>query len=261
MNKKFKVISINITTQRGKSWGRVYVQFEKEGELQFIFKNWLFFEEKTYLGIGNLNDEPSYIKFDEKDRYVFYDEKLVLKGQADNLVLTPPEHKKEYGTPSIILKRLLIELKAGIGEPVENRRDWFLKLPKAPILSSIKVGKNYKIYLPDYELEIELEPRQKAVYILFLKHPEGITLAHIDEHMLEFRSIYEKLTVSDQDVKIEKSFKKLITIKDNSLQEQISKIKKYLIVELGETLAQHYYISGKKGGRYKIQLDPSLINS
>ena len=44
-------------------------------------------------------------------------------------------------------------------------------------LSRIVITKDYRIVLPDYQnMEIKMEPIVKAVYLLFLKHPEGIYL-------------------------------------------------------------------------------------
>jgi hypothetical protein len=67
---------------------------------------------------------------------------------ADNLYLTTPNYKEKYGTPSIILKRLLIELRANIGEPLADRSGWYqgYQTPEV-ILSPIVITANYKIYL------------------------------------------------------------------------------------------------------------------
>ena len=42
-------------------------------------------------------------------------------------------------------------------------------------LSRLVIMKDYRLLLPDYnDMEIKMEPLVKAVYLLFLKHPEGI---------------------------------------------------------------------------------------
>lgn len=47
-------------------------------------------------------------------------------------------------------------------------------MPK-PKLSKLVVTKDLRIFLPDYEnMEITMEPLVKAVFLLFLKRPEGI---------------------------------------------------------------------------------------
>ena len=50
-------------------------------------------------------------------------------------------------------------------------------------LSRLVVTKDYRIVLPDYQnMEIKMEPLVKAVYLLFLKHPEGILFKQLSEH-------------------------------------------------------------------------------
>ena len=41
-------------------------------------------------------------------------------------------------------------------------------------LLRLTVSRNYRIYLGEEYKEVHLEPLVKSVYILFLKHPEGI---------------------------------------------------------------------------------------
>ena len=41
-------------------------------------------------------------------------------------------------------------------------------------LSRLVITKDYRFILEDYHQEVELQPVHKAVYLLFLAHPEGI---------------------------------------------------------------------------------------
>ena len=43
------------------------------------------------------------------------------------------------------------------------------------------ISKNYKIFLGDERKEVRMEPLVKAVYLLFLKHPEGILFKHLPD--------------------------------------------------------------------------------
>jgi hypothetical protein len=254
------IASINITTYQESTWGRVYIQYTHENELFYIFKNWLKFEEKVYKGIGDVLEEPAYNWFTENNRYVFANYQDVLDGKADDLYLTPAKYKAEYGTPSIILKRLLIELKANVAEPVEHRRGWFAKQQtQSIVLSEIVVTANNIISLPLYELEIKLPGLVKLVYLFFLKHPEGIRIVDLPDYKMELLALYEKLAVGSDKEKAQKSIDTLVNSTENSIHEKFSKIKKYLSDELGDKVAANYIISGNKGEAYKIAIEPSKV--
>lgn len=253
--------SIHITELNENTWGRVYIQYMVNDELCFIFKNWLKFDEKTYKGVGDLNEIENYNWFDENKRHVFSDYKEVLNGKADHLILTSPEFKEKYGTPSKILKKLLIELAANVGEPIENRKGWFARYQKPEIiLSPIVLSKDLKITLPLYnELELKFKPNLKLLYILFLRHPEGILLKEIYKYEEELTSIYSKIRKSPKETSVNKVVNSLIDLRGNTINESISKIKKILIDELGETISESYQIQGVSGKPYKLGIDYRLI--
>lgn len=263
--------SVHITEYQQATWGRVYVQYEQDGKELFIFKNWIQFEEKTYKDTGSLTIDKSekledgrskhvYFWFEPNKRHVFSNYKDVLVGNADSIYLTNEKYRKEYGTPSIILKRLLIELRANLGEPAENRKGWFNRFQKPDIvLSNLEVDAKYKILFPFFELEIKFEPMLKLVYILFLSHLEGIKLKYIENHKKELIDIYNKISKSDDKDKMTKRINELTDISKNSLHEKIAKINKIIVDELGTQLAVHYQILGSAGQAYKINLSSELV--
>ena len=53
-------------------------------------------------------------------------------------------------------------------------------------LSRLVVTSDYRILLPDYnDMEIKMEPLVKAVYLLFLRHPEGIMFKSLPDYREE----------------------------------------------------------------------------
>ena len=90
-----------------------------------------------------------------------------------NEQLTPEERALE-------LKRLIEQLQA------EGRNDLLLKAIGVPLLEELRIEaakgrlsrlvitEDYRFILEDYHKEVELQPVHKAVYLLFLAHPEGI---------------------------------------------------------------------------------------
>ena len=64
------------------------------------------------------------------------------------------------------------------------------KLLKQEVLSSIRIDRRCVLMLPEYDIEIDLRPLEMAIYILFLKHPEGIELKKMIDHRDELLGYY-----------------------------------------------------------------------
>lgn len=255
-----KITFIAITTFQEKTWGRVYVQYEKDGKHFYAFKNWFEKEEKRYFSEGRLESEPAFSWFNPENRHYFYSAEEVLNGTADNLYLTPEKHKKEYGTPSVILRRLLVEIRANNLERVDGRRSWFHKQQELIISPIVLDVRTRSIRFPLYAEEIKFEPRQFLVYLFYLRHPEGIVRKNIPDFLEELSSLYGKITVSTDKEKIEKVLSGLTDLSKNTWDEQISKIKKQLTDTLGERIAKVYLIQGARENSYTIPLSQELIS-
>jgi hypothetical protein len=123
-------------------------------------------------------------------------------------------------------------------------------------------GRAHKIVLPEMGmLQINLSPTERAVYLLFLNHPEGIRLAEMGDYKAELRGILNKVSPSDSRETIEGQLENLCEYNSNSLSEKMSRIKRKFDDKLGSAMAEHYYIKGPNGGIKKIDLDRNLLKS
>ncbi len=129
-----------------------------------------------------------------------------------------------------------------------------------PQLSRLVVTEDFRILLPDYNgLEIKMEPLQKAVYLLFLRHPDGIMFKYLPEFRAEFESIYMSITNREDISSIQQSIDRVLDPTNNSINEKCARIRAAFISRFDDRLAKEYYITGYAGKPKKIELDRSLV--
>lgn len=127
-------------------------------------------------------------------------------------------------------------------------------------LSNIVVDKDFKITLPLYQnREITLSHLTKAVYILFLKHPEGILLSELDKYENELLLIYKNISYQISLDKIRNSVRELI-VNNKVIFVHFSRIKSAFVKNFTDFYAVNYYIQGEKGGRKYIKLSKEKIS-
>ena len=138
-----------------------------------------------------------------------------------------------------------------------GRKDLVLKAIGVPLLEELRIeaarGKlsrlviteDYRFVLADYNnREVELQPVHKAVYLLFLNHPEGIEFKRLADYREELLGLYMKTARWMDKEKIEESVDKLVNPLDNAINEKCSRIKKVFLDLMDEYRASYYIISG-----------------
>lgn len=117
------------------------------------------------------------------------------------------------------------------------------------------VTQEYKVVLAgEKNVEIEMEPLVKAVYLLFLKHPEGIVLKYLPDYRKELTNIYLLLRPYGLTDRVKKSILDVTTPTQNSINEKCARIRKQFSSILPQSVARYYAISGKRGEAKKIDL-------
>ena len=159
-----------------------------------------------------------------------------------NELLTPEERASE-------LKRLVGQLQA------EGRHDLLLKAIGVPLLEELRIEaakgrlsrlvitKDYRFILEDYHREVELQPVHKAVYLLFLTHPEGIEFKHLADYREDLLRYYMATAKLMDKEKIIEGVDHLINPLDNAINEKCSRIKKVFLELMDEYTASYYIIS------------------
>ena len=157
-------------------------------------------------------------------------------------MLSPEEVAQE-------VKRLTIQLQQA------GRKDLLLHAIGVPLLEELRIeaarGKlsrlviteDYRFILEDFHKEVELQPVHKAVYLLFLAHPEGIEFKRLADYREELTRYYMATTKMTDKEKVMESVDHLINPLDNAINEKCSRIKKVFLDLMDEYTASYYIIS------------------
>lgn len=109
-------------------------------------------------------------------------------------------------------------------------------------------GWNKKFIFPELgDLEIRLTPLEKALYLLFVAHPDGFPLNAVHDHRQELGKIYDRLSNADSREMINSRVMELANPLSNSASEKISRIRRKFNETLGEQMAADFLIQGGSG--------------
>ena len=127
-------------------------------------------------------------------------------------------------------------------------------------LSPIHITRAGKIFLSDYDnKEVKMPNVAKALYFLYLRHPEGLRYKEIADHKDELLHIYEIISGRDIPEEIEKSIDLLVDPYGNALNVNASRVKAAFRNVVSDRIARFYYISGAAGDVKKVPLDRDLV--
>lgn len=140
---------------------------------------------------------------------------------------------------------------------MQDRNDLILQALGVPLLEQLRIEaargklsrllitKDFRFVLQDYDLqEIVMQPVHKAVYLLFLAHPEGIEFKNLSDYRDELRKYYWQVAPRNMDrEQIEESVARLTDPRDNAISEKCSRIKRTILELMDEYSASYYIIN------------------
>ena len=158
-------------------------------------------------------------------------------------------------------KRIMEEFDALVRKNEMDIEEVYLILELLVKLSHLHITSKNEILLVDYgdKKEVKMDPLTKAVYFLYLKHPEGIRYKELSDHQRELEEIYSSITGRENLDSIRKSVADLCDPLNNSINEKVSKVKKAFLDVVNGHVARFYYIDGKKGTAKGIALDRDYV--
>ena len=138
----------------------------------------------------------------------------------------------------------------------EGRTDLLLKAISVPVLEQLRIEaaratlsplvitEDYRFLLTDYgNREVLLSPIHKALYLLFLNHPEGIEFKNLVDHREELLALYRKIGNRIDPDKITETVNRLTNPLDNAINEKCSRIKAAFSDLMDEYQADYYIIN------------------
>lgn len=148
--------------------------------------------------------------------------------------------------------RMLKELGMSDGEIVSS-----LRISQS--LKKLVISKNYRLFLDEERKEVHMEPLVKAVYLLFLKHPEGIVFKDLPDYRMELADIYNKVRPWGLNERALQSIEDVTNPLLNSINEKCARIRNVFATILDSSVAEHYYIKGTRGKAKCISLPREMV--
>jgi hypothetical protein len=127
-------------------------------------------------------------------------------------------------------------------------------------LSRLYINKGFRIFLQDYNnIEIEMTPLPKTLFLFMLKYPNGIMLKELYKHKQELLYIYGRISNRSDLDQMQNSINDMTNATSNSVNEKCSRIKEAFVSKIDERIASSYFITGERQEPKRISLDRSLV--
>ena len=126
-------------------------------------------------------------------------------------------------------------------------------------LLKLTVNKKHRVFIGENRVEVRMEPLVKAVYLLFLKHPEGIIFKDLPDYRQELTKLYSEVRPWGLSDRALQSIEDVTNPFLNSINEKCARIKKVFLGLLKGNVAEYYYIKGTRGEPKRIELPRDLV--
>ena len=147
-----------------------------------------------------------------------------------------------------------------VPKDIEERDNYLAKIKAREVV--MEIDEKYRIFLKYDDgtpiAEVKMPALPKALYFVFLNHPEGFPLKHLVDYREELLSWYRRLSNRK---KLDKSIEDLIDPTNNSANEKISRIRETFEKTFKNTdiLPTNYVPTGSKGEQFIVLLDRDRV--
>ena len=208
--------------------------------------------------VAKLEDPRQSNVWKEFGRWLKRASNEVVKEEEEELLPSLDEIRDEDVTETIEdLERNIKRLRL-LGVPLATIVEF---VAKYETISRLRITENLRIFFPEYNnREVKMGALYKAVYFLFLNHPEGIILQRLEEHHRELVNYYLQTSQKKElTPRMVETINSLEYPGNNNINIVLSRIKSYFKASIDEHLAKNYFIIGSPGEPYKILFNRGLI--
>lgn len=229
-----------------------YVDLRSKDRHEFEKKLWLYFSHL------DLHGDRFYYQLSSGDAYI-------TEGRPDKLT----ENRFDYGKHTLAreIQEKIDQLKQSgdrhlLLHILGNHYDQ--ATAPSPFLESgisrLVIAGGFRIFLPGYgNMEVELTPLPKTVFLFFLRHPEGVMLKYLCDHKAELLGIYKLLSGRESLDEMTISIDELTDPTNNSINEKCSRIKEAFLKRFDDRIARNYYVTGERKKEKGIRLGRDLV--
>ena len=130
-----------------------------------------------------------------------------------------------------------------------------------PKLSKLQITDDFRIFLQDYNnREVTFGALEKSLYFLFLLHPEGIRLKELDAYENQLMKIYKMVSNREDLRKMQSSIAEMVEPGSPLCQQKLARVRAAFRKWMNVDLEVEYTPNGKRGERYSVRLDRSLLS-
>lgn len=237
---------------------------EKHRDAGIRFRKGGLFERDKEIDLTTVAETPidSYKECNRDEEQPFFDSELQILEQAalyPNAETVDADFQREAFFVSEELRHKILELSAAghLLKLIDLLEKLYAETRK---LSRLRISANHRLYLTDYQnKEVKMTPLPKALFLLFLNHPEGILFKELADYREELMEIYQTISLRENIDKARKSIEDMTDPLNNSINEKCSTIRAAFLNVVSDDLAVNYYITGQRGEAKRIMLDRELV--
>lgn len=129
----------------------------------------------------------------------------------------------------------------------------------------LRITKDLRIFLVEGNgstyaaREIQLKPLCRMLFILFLRHPEGINFKDLSLYEQEMLDIYGRITRRGDALTMQRSIRHITDSTNSLMSVHRSQLSRSLARYIDKTLLPQYLISAGKGSTRSIPLSRELV--